>query len=71
MWVARTSPSSCTQSYAWCQSATLGASEPPRTCVQAASDHIWYQCDGTTWASPVSTSTGMGPAGACSSEHQL
>ncbi len=72
MWVAHSgSPAGCTDRFAWCSSATLGKSEPPRTCVQSSSDHVWYQCDGKMWASPVSTTTGMGPAGACSSEHAL
>ena len=69
MWIAKSSSAGCAQAFGWCQSATLGAAEPPRTCVQAASDHVWYQCDGTGWASPVAN--GAGPAGTCSSMHQL
>jgi len=69
MWIAKSSSAGCARAFGWCQSATLGAAEPPRTCVQAASDHVWYQCDGTGWASPVAN--GAGPAGTCSSMHQL
>jgi hypothetical protein len=61
----------CTQTYAWCQSATLGRSVPPRTCVQAASDRIWYQCDGTGWSTPVDASAATGPAGACVHSYPL
>ncbi|MCW5802122.1 MAG: hypothetical protein KIT31_07025 [Deltaproteobacteria bacterium] len=71
MWVARSSSAGCASAFGFCSSATLGKNVAPRTCVQAASDQIWYQCDGKDWAKPVNTSTGMGPAGACSSLHAL
>jgi hypothetical protein len=70
-WIAISSTSGCATTYGWCQSATLGRAVPPRTCVQAASDDTWYQCDGTHWASPVDSSAGTGPAGACSHEYPL
>jgi lysozyme len=70
-WVVRSSSAGCANAFAWCSSATLGKNVPPRTCVQAQSDQIWYQCDGKTWVDPVNLSTGVGPAGTCSSEHAL
>ena len=57
--------------YGFCMSATLNKSVAPRTCVQAASDNIWYQCDGKGWATPVDYNAQKGPAGLCSAMHQL
>jgi hypothetical protein len=39
--------------------------------VQSASTGTWYQCNGTTWVTPVSTATETGALGACSSWHAL
>jgi hypothetical protein len=66
-WVA--GETGCTKSYAYCHSATLGTDVPVRTCVQARSDSQWYQCTGGGWEQPVSN--GAGPAGSCSSMHNL
>ena len=49
----------------------LNKAEPPRTCVQAASDRVWNQCDGTGWVTPVDSAAATGPAGACSHEYPL
>jgi hypothetical protein len=54
-----------------CDSATLGKAVPPRTCVQAGSDSVWYQCNGQGWVTPVSTSTKTGPIGVCSTWNPL
>ena len=61
--------SGCTATYAWCHSSTLGEWVPPRTCVQSKSDDAWYQCAESGWESGVTN--GVGPLGACSSEHPL
>jgi GH25 family lysozyme M1 (1,4-beta-N-acetylmuramidase) len=39
-----------------CPSATMNASEPSGTCVQAASDSKWYQCENGAWNAITSTS---------------
>jgi hypothetical protein len=69
--MARSGPSGCADAFAWCSSATLGRDVPPRTCVQAASDQIWYQCTGKAWDTPVDVLAGTGPAGECSSMNEL
>ena len=48
---------------------TLGRGVPARTCVQSVSNDLWYQCNGTTWARPASSTTG--PLGACSTAYPL
>ena len=63
------SRSGCATTYEWCQSATLGRAVPARTCVQSASNELWYQCNGTTWARPASSASG--PLGACSTAYAL
>jgi hypothetical protein len=70
-WVQQASTAGCTQSFGWCQSATLGRAVPPRTCVQKSADQVWYQCNGTTWVTPVDAAAATGPAGACSHEYPL
>ena len=55
----------------WRDSATLGEEVAPRTCVQAASNSVWYQCNGQSWVKPVDAATGSGPIGACSTMHAL
>jgi len=39
-----------------CPSATMNTDEPNGTCVQAASDSKWYQCNNGTWTAITSTS---------------
>jgi hypothetical protein len=56
----------CANAFGWCHSATLGKLVAPRTCVQAASDDQWYQCDGHGWVAPIDTNSFTGPAGLCS-----
>jgi hypothetical protein len=64
-WISIADTSGCTETYAWCSSATLGRDVPPRTCVQSAADQQWYQCNGTDWSQPVDTDAETGPAGNC------
>ena len=71
VWTPRSSSSGCAEAFAWCPSATLGKKVQPRTCVQAASDSKWYQCNGQTWVTPVDTATQSGPIGACSTFNAL
>ena len=52
-----------------CYSHTLGAYEPALTCVQSASDDVWYQCTDSGWESGVSN--GEGPLGPCAAEYPL
>lgn len=54
---------------ATCHSATLGTDVSLATCVQAASDRVWYQCTEAGWKS--GGATGSGPLGACTSSHPL
>ena len=54
-----------------CSSATMAADLPEGACVQAASDAIWYQCDGSGWATPVNATAATGPAGACAHAYPL
>ena len=54
-----------------CASATMAEDLPAGVCVQAASDRMWYQCDGTSWATPVDPTAATGPAGACAHEYPL
>ncbi len=70
-WTPRSSASGCDEAYAWCSSATLGKKVQPRTCVQAASNGVWYQCNGQAWVTPVSTAAQSGPIGTCSSWNPL
>ncbi len=70
-WTQRTSSSGCADAFAWCPSATLGRKVQPRTCVQAASDNKWYQCNGQTWVTPVDPAAQAGPIGACSTFNAL
>jgi hypothetical protein len=44
---------------------------PARTCVQAASNSAWYQCNGQGWVTPVDVAGREGPIGACSAMHPL
>lgn len=63
----------CTSRYAFCHSDTLSEDVPVRTCVQSRFDSRWYQCtgggSGGGWEQPVSN--GAGPAGTCSTMHNL
>ena len=52
-----------------CYSHTLGDYEPALTCVQSASDDVWYPCTENGWESGVSN--GAGPLGPCSAEYPL
>jgi hypothetical protein len=54
-----------------CNSATLGRAVPEGTCVQAASNSVWYQCNGTSWVTPVDVTAEEGPLGACTTMHPL
>ena len=54
---------------ATCHSATLGRDVPARTCVQASSDRVWYQCTASGWV--AGGANGTGPDGACASSHPL
>jgi hypothetical protein len=62
-----TKPSTCTTSYPWCSSSTLGRSVPARTCVQSANDSQWHQCgaEGAWQSAPGAPTTGSGPVGTC------
>lgn len=68
-WLARGSATGCATLFDWCQSATLGHGVPARTCVQAASNGLWYQCNGAGWVRPASAIAG--PLGACSVAYEL
>jgi len=57
------------QSDVTCYSHTLGQDEPEGTCVQSASDQIWYQCTASGWESGVDGDNG--PIGACTAEYPL
>ena len=70
-WVAKTSTTGCTATYAFCSSATLGRNVPPRTCVQSAASSVWFQCNGQGWVKPVDVTNEMGPIGACSEMYPL
>jgi hypothetical protein len=70
-WVAKSSTTGCTATFAWCSSATLGRDVAPRSCVQSAASSTWFQCNGQGWVTPVTTSTKTGPIGACSEWHPL
>lgn len=70
-WLGRSSSTGCDAAYAWCHSATLGMQVPPRTCVQAASNGVWYQCNGQSWVTPVEVAAQTGALGACSSWNPL
>jgi hypothetical protein len=52
-----------------CYSHTLGQDEPEGTCVQSASDSVWYQCTSSGWESGVDGDNG--PIGPCTAEYPL
>jgi hypothetical protein len=52
-----------------CYSPTLGKSVSSGTCVQSASNDVWYQCVDGSWERGVTS--GAGPAGPCSAEYSL
>jgi hypothetical protein len=70
-WVANSSTTGCSTTYAWCSSATLGRTVAPRSCVQSASTSTWYQCNGQGWVKPVDVTAKSGPIGDCSEWHPL
>jgi len=57
------------QSDVTCYSHTLGQDEPEGTCVQSASDQVWYQCTANGWVSGVDGDNG--PIGPCTAEYPL
>src|SRR5262249_2454937 len=52
-----------------CYSHTLGQDESEGTCVQSASDSVWYQCTSSGWVSGVDGDDG--PIGPCTAEYPL
>jgi hypothetical protein len=50
-----------------CTSATLGRTVDDGTCVQAASDGLWYQCDNGAWADIASSASCSLAYGYCDS----
>jgi hypothetical protein len=48
-----------------CWSPTLGMGVAEGTCVQSASNRVWYQCQGGDWVRGVDLRAHTGPAGAC------
>jgi hypothetical protein len=66
-------PSTCTVSWPWCQSVTLGRAVPARTCVQSASNAQWQQCgvEGVWQSASTVPTTGSGPVGACFATYAL
>ena len=70
-WVANSSTTGCSASYAWCDSPTLGHAVAPRSCVQSAASSTWFQCNGQGWVKPVDVAGQSGPIGDCSEMHPL
>jgi hypothetical protein len=63
-------PAMMTPPTATCHSATLGRVVTAGTCVQARSNHHWYQCDDSgVWVAGVHN--GAGQSGPCTAEYAL